>query len=182
MEKDVVEMKCEKLKIREKNKMNRKKTNIVKIGTGLLLSLTLVFAATPTSSQCSKNFRLTTSVLDEAGGAASSFNYKLVALTLGQPSPVGESKSDYFDGFIGYIYTLDAELCGIRGDVNNDCTMNVLDVVQTVIEILDPCTLDSCAKWRADCNADGDINVLDALGIVNVILGLGTCPPIEVGS
>ena len=31
--------------------------------------------------------------------------------------------------------------------------------------------------WAADCDGNGIINVLDILGIANVILGLDTCQP-----
>jgi hypothetical protein len=37
--------------------------------------------------------------------------------------------------------------------------------------------LDEQGQWRADCNGDGQINVLDALGICNVILGISQCSP-----
>ena len=66
---------------------------------------------------------------------------------------------------------------GQRGDVNNDGSINVLDVLATLNHVLDIIPLDEDAQWRADCNGNGDINVLDALGIANVILGLGECAP-----
>ena len=31
--------------------------------------------------------------------------------------------------------------------------------------------------WAADCNGDDQENIIDAIGIVNVILGLGECEP-----
>ena len=88
--------------------MNSRKRNAVRAGPILLLTLALLFGATFASAQSSENYSLTTSVLDEAGGTASSSNYQLVALTLGQPSPVGKSESDTFGLFGGYIYTLEA--------------------------------------------------------------------------
>ena len=32
-------------------------------------------------------------------------------------------------------------------------------------------------RWAADCNGDGEVNILDVMGIVNIILDVGTCPP-----
>ena len=29
--------------------------------------------------------------------------------------------------------------------------------------------------WASDCNGDGQLNILDVIGIVNVVLGIGTC-------
>ena len=65
----------------------------------------------------------------------------------------------------------------MRGDVNSDGEINVLDVLAVVNHILGTTQLNSEALLRADCKADGEINVLDAVGIVNVILGLGRCEP-----
>ena len=50
-----------------------------------------------------------------------------------------------------------------------------IDVLAIVNHILGTTPLNSEALLRSDCNEDGEINVLDALGIVNVILGLGNC-------
>ena len=66
---------------------------------------------------------------------------------------------------------------GQRGDVTNDGSINVLDVLAALNHILGIILLDEDAQWRADCSGDGEINVLDALGIANVILGLGECAP-----
>ena len=62
------------------------------------------------------------------------------------------------------------------GDVNQDGTINVLDVLATINIILNIIQPSPEQKWAADCNGDGTVNVLDALGIVNVVLGIGTCP------
>ena len=63
------------------------------------------------------------------------------------------------------------------GDVNQDGTINVLDVLAVINHILGIQYLQGTAESAADCNGDGGINVLDALGIVNVILGiLPECP------
>lgn len=63
----------------------------------------------------------------------------------------------------------------VRGDVNSDEQINIIDVVEVVNMILD----DSCLMaeagdcWAADWTADGTVNILDVVGIVNWILGLG---------
>ncbi|UCE17639.1 MAG: agmatine deiminase family protein [Gemmatimonadota bacterium] len=69
-----------------------------------------------------------------------------------------------------------------KGDVNTDCALNVLDVVWIVNSILELRELSPNEMWRADCNGplgtcdgDGGVDVLDALKIVNVILGLDAC-------
>jgi len=36
--------------------------------------------------------------------------------------------------------------------------------------------LDGGPLDRADCNGDGSVNILDALGIINVILGIASVP------
>ena len=54
----------------------------------------------------------------------------------------------------------------LNGDLNNDNTLNVLDVVLMVNIILD----DSTYLPDADLNLDGAINVLDVVALVNLIL------------
>ena len=59
--------------------------------------------------------------------------------------------------------------CALAGDVNNDSSINVLDIVLTTNLILCqdcPDNYDVCA----DLNGDGAINVLDIVSIVNLIL------------
>ncbi|MFQ6092516.1 MAG: dockerin type I domain-containing protein [bacterium] len=61
----------------------------------------------------------------------------------------------------------------LKGDVNDDGVINVLDVVLTVNIILglhEPTPEEECA---ADYNEDGQVNVLDVVMIVNEILGSG---------
>lgn len=66
---------------------------------------------------------------------------------------------------------------GRPGDVTEDGTINVLDVLAVINHILDVQPLQGDALALADCNGDQSINVLDALGIVNVILGvIPECP------
>ncbi|MFQ6093336.1 MAG: putative Ig domain-containing protein [bacterium] len=65
----------------------------------------------------------------------------------------------------------------VKGDVNGDGQINVLDVVFAVNIILESYDPTPTQYWAADCNGDETVNVLDLVGIVNVILGIGTCPP-----
>ena len=53
----------------------------------------------------------------------------------------------------------------------------VLDVLAVVNHILDIDPLIGTSLDRADCNGDVSVDILDALGIINVILGLGDCEP-----
>jgi CubicO group peptidase (beta-lactamase class C family) len=66
------------------------------------------------------------------------------------------------------------DIC-LRGDVNVDGELNVLDVVAAIRHILDIRPLDETARWRADCNGDRTVDVTDVLGIVNAIVGTGEC-------
>ncbi|MDB4126235.1 T9SS type A sorting domain-containing protein, partial [Candidatus Marinimicrobia bacterium] len=60
------------------------------------------------------------------------------------------------------------------GDSNNDGTINVLDVVGIVNDILaGGGTQDECATAASDYNSDGTVNVLDVVAIVNIILSGG---------
>ena len=67
--------------------------------------------------------------------------------------------------------------CGVKGDVNGDGSLDVRDVVVTIRHILGVESLEGEAFCRADCNSNEVVNSLDAIGIVNVILGIGTCEP-----
>lgn len=64
----------------------------------------------------------------------------------------------------------------MKGDVNRDGIVNILDVVRIIGIILglDPPPTEH-ELWAADCNGDGEINILDVVGVVNVILGYGSC-------
>ena len=66
------------------------------------------------------------------------------------------------------------DIC-LRGDVDGNNNVNVLDVVAAVRHILNVHALEDDALWRSDCNGDGEIEVRDVLGIVNVILKRGEC-------
>ncbi|HCU99088.1 MAG TPA: hypothetical protein DGM69_07070, partial [Chloroflexi bacterium] len=58
----------------------------------------------------------------------------------------------------------------VAGDVNNDDSVNVLDIVSVVNHILGT-LLEGCELGAGDLNSDGEINVLDIVSIVNIILG-----------
>ena len=58
-----------------------------------------------------------------------------------------------------------------KGDINEDGTVNVLDVIlgiNIILDIMDPSPAQS---WSADYNDDSIVNILDIIAIVNVILG-----------
>lgn len=59
----------------------------------------------------------------------------------------------------------------IKGDVNNDNDINVLDVVNTVNIALGKINPSDGEKYSADANGDGKVNVLDVANIVNMALG-----------
>lgn len=71
-----------------------------------------------------------------------------------------------------------AILSGPKGDINNDDSIDVLDVVLSVRIALGsyPCPTEEVFR-SADCNMDRMVDVVDVLGIVNLIIGLGECPP-----
>ncbi len=71
------------------------------------------------------------------------------------------------------IYSLMAH--SAKGDVNDDGRTDVLDLVLAVRHILGEIQLTGELHWNADCDGDGVINVLDVMGLVNVILGVGEC-------
>lgn len=86
------------------------------------------------------------------------------------------STNDYNQSQIDIAVTMEVsdELCGdwIKGDLNQDNEINVLDIVQMVNIILtvDP-EIDTCLFWSADVNDDEQVNVLDIVNLVSLILG-----------
>ena len=70
-----------------------------------------------------------------------------------------------------------------KGDANIDCAIDILDVVfavNIVLNLVEPtpdqnvCT--DCNGPSGNCDGDGEVNILDAIKIVNLILGLDECP------
>ena len=57
------------------------------------------------------------------------------------------------------------------GDVNEDETLNIQDLITMVNHILGSSTLSDCALEAADMNSDGTINIQDLITLVNAILG-----------
>ena len=56
-------------------------------------------------------------------------------------------------------------------DVNNDGTVNVLDIVSTVNFVMGIATPTDAELCAADLSGDGLINVLDIVAMVNIIVG-----------
>ncbi len=107
----------------------------------------------------------------------------------GTPTSLGSfpftvSVEDIMENADAKEYSIEVGKCAsIKADVNGDCIINVLDVVQIVNAILGKVEPDEDQMWRADCdgqigfcNGDGGINVLDAMKIVNIILEIDECP------
>jgi len=57
------------------------------------------------------------------------------------------------------------------GDVNEDETLNIQDLITMVNHILGSSLLTDCALEAADMNSDGTINIQDLITLVNAILG-----------
>ena len=77
-----------------------------------------------------------------------------------QPPHLGYYLPDYINGKL---------TTGIKGDANNDSTVDVADVVAVVNCILGS-TADGFVEKQADINGDGVIDVEDVVEIVNIIL------------
>jgi hypothetical protein len=58
----------------------------------------------------------------------------------------------------------------LQGDVNQDGTVNILDIILTVNIILGYYEANELELWLADVNLDGSINILDIIAIANIIL------------
>ena len=57
-----------------------------------------------------------------------------------------------------------------QGDLNNDATINVTDIIAMVNIVLDPSQPTDNQLCGADLNGDGTINVVDIIALVNIIL------------
>ena len=62
------------------------------------------------------------------------------------------------------------EYGGVLGDLNNDGTIDILDIVVEINIILGLITPTDYQNWAGDLNSDGLINILDIIQIVNLIL------------
>ena len=92
--------------------------------------------------------------------------------------------SDVLDANDQRIFTILVEdYVNIKGDVNGDCSVNILDVMSIVNIVLELEIPTEEERWRADCSGqrgmcegDGKIDIIDAIKIVNLTLGLDECP------
>jgi len=73
-----------------------------------------------------------------------------------------------FDRKGHYIYQPTTMLLG---DVNQDELINITDIVLTVSFILETVTPSDYESWASDMNADGELDVLDLVLLVEIILG-----------
>lgn len=87
----------------------------------------------------------------------------------------------YYDAsnqYLKYARSESVHICeGDKGDVDGSGTVDVIDVVFMVRHILEDEVLALCDRIAADCNSDGIVDVIDVIGVVNVVLGVGRCPP-----
>lgn len=79
------------------------------------------------------------------------------------------------DPDVDKIYQISLQGEMLKGDVNSDGSVDLLDLVDIVNHILGLQVLEGISVTQADCNEDGEIDVVDALGLVNVILEIGGC-------
>ena len=56
------------------------------------------------------------------------------------------------------------------GDINDDGSLDVLDIVQIINIIISQSSADDCETETADVNGDGSLNVLDVVEIINTII------------
>ncbi len=73
------------------------------------------------------------------------------------------------DGGVYHVQIM--ESCDLTGDMNNDGSWNVLDIVSLAnCVLLDNCTDASDGGCAADVNGDGNHNVLDIVTLANCVL------------
>ena len=82
----------------------------------------------------------------------------------------GENHSEYFFESMDECENTCTTHDGILGDLNEDGTINVLDIVLLVNIILNDIIPNSHIQWAADVNIDVILNVLDIVILVNIIL------------
>jgi len=58
----------------------------------------------------------------------------------------------------------------LLGDVNNDTTLNILDIVTLVNFVLGTDQPEECQLEASDLNQDSGLNILDIVQLVNIIL------------
>ena len=57
------------------------------------------------------------------------------------------------------------------GDINDDGSLNVVDIIQIINIIIGQSFADECETETADVNGDGSLDILDIVQIVNTIIG-----------
>ena len=74
-------------------------------------------------------------------------------------------------GIIDVLAAINYEPSQIKGDVNGDNEINVLDALMTANFIIGLIAPTPNQIWAADCNDDESINVLDVICILHIIIG-----------
>jgi len=93
--------------------------------------------------------------------------YGEASVCLSQASIVsGYENPQYFDISYGDCITLDY----MKGDVNLDEALDILDIVTIMNIIFENISPTDYQIWASDYNSDGDINIMDIVQIVNCIL------------
>ena len=82
----------------------------------------------------------------------------------------GENHTEYFFNSIEECENQCTAHTGLMGDLNEDETINVLDIVLLVNIIINNVIPNNHIQWSADLNIDTILNVLDIVLVVNVIL------------
>ena len=59
---------------------------------------------------------------------------------------------------------------GLKGDINDDSIIDILDVVISINYVLDGVSPELNIFWAADMNFDNTLNILDVVRIINIIL------------
>jgi len=74
--------------------------------------------------------------------------------------------------YYAFEITVDQECPCTQGDMNDDGTVNVIDVVALVNFVLNSGSVTDAALCAGDSNSDGTLNVIDIVSLVNIILSL----------
>ena len=82
----------------------------------------------------------------------------------------GHQEAAVYCLLIAFDISQDLKIINIKGDINFDMELNILDVVLLVSLIIDGNQYESYENWSSDINADQIINVLDVISLLNIIL------------
>ena len=109
--------------------------------------------------------------LEDAAQLGDTYNLELSGVLIGDQSgdPISPQGSDNADLHVG-----------IRGDINRDGHINILDVVQFVRILIGRTEIQESGStdWLiADANTDGNLDVADVVSLVNGILGIPPALP-----